>query len=143
MAKLIKSKTRVKKYGEVFTPDFIVRQMCDMLPDDAWSDIDKTFLEPSCGNGNFLVEILARKLKMASDERDVLRCYRSIYGIDIQEDNVKEARGRMFDMAPEWVSDNGLLVISITLRQNIVVGDSLKIMKRLETAPDFQSALKE
>lgn len=63
--KLTKSRERVKKYAEVYTPRWVVDKMCDLLEQEADSDAfapEKTFLEPSCGNGNFLVVILARKL---------------------------------------------------------------------------------
>ena len=58
---LIKSKKRVKKFGEVFTPEFIVKQMCDLC-EPTISQVDRKVFEPTCGNGNFLVEILNRKL---------------------------------------------------------------------------------
>ena len=60
---MIKSKQRVKDYGEVYTPDNIVRDMLDLLPHDTRT-IDSTYLEPSCGNGQFLAEILRRKLEL-------------------------------------------------------------------------------
>lgn len=64
MAKLIKSKQRVKDFGEVFTPIWVVNEMLDELEkeSDAFSDVGKTFLEPTCGTGNFVVEIYRRKL---------------------------------------------------------------------------------
>lgn len=75
----IKSKTRVKERGEVFTAEREVKAMCDLIPEnEIWSDITKTFLEPSCGNGNFLVEIFGRKLKYCNDERDGLKALNSM-----------------------------------------------------------------
>ena len=59
--KLIKSKQRVQDFAEVYTPSWLVKDMCDLIPQEMWNDIDKTFLEPACGNGNFLVEIFDRK----------------------------------------------------------------------------------
>ena len=56
--KLIKSCERVRDLGEVFTPPKIVRDMCKLIPKDVWKKIDSTFLEPACGEGNFLIEIL-------------------------------------------------------------------------------------
>jgi len=64
--KLIKSKRRVKEFGEVFTPEFIVKQMCDLC-EPTISQVDKKVFEPTCGNGNFLVEILNRKLNLVPD----------------------------------------------------------------------------
>ena len=94
---LRKSTERVRKYGEVYTPMWVVKKMCDMLGDEkteAWAVLDKTFLEPACGNGNFLVEIFERKLKLCRDVQDGLLALRCIYGIDILQDNVEEKAGR-------------------------------------------------
>lgn len=54
--RLIKSKERVKEHAEVFTPSWLVKDMCDTIPSEIWENIESTFLEPACGNGNFLVE---------------------------------------------------------------------------------------
>ncbi len=96
--KLIKSKQRVKDFAEVFTPKHIVKDMCDLVPEEMWVSVDTTFLEPACGTGNFLVEILERKFKLCQSWEDGLRALKSIYGMDIQADNVEEAKGRLFDM---------------------------------------------
>ena len=101
----IKSKERVDKFGEVFTPSNIVNDMLDMEGVKEYSySLDKTFLEPSCGNGNFLVEILSRKLSCLDciDKEDavlwemsMLQALSTIYGIDIQADNIEESKTRM------------------------------------------------
>lgn len=95
---LTKSKERVSKLGEVFTPEWLVKHMCDMLPDDAWNDISKTFLEPSCGTGNFLVEILRRKLDICKDTNDCFTALRSVYGVDLMPDNIEESKERMLEI---------------------------------------------
>jgi hypothetical protein len=59
--KLTRSKERVRDLGEVFTPDFLVEKMLDLFPEDAWGE-DKNWLEPTCGNGQFILGILRRKL---------------------------------------------------------------------------------
>ncbi len=131
--KLIKSKERISKYGEVYTPEWVVKKMCDMLPSDAWEAIEKTFLEPTCGNGNFLVEILSRKLDLCKNEEDCYRALESIYGIDILPDNVEESKKRMLDLVQ---SEFGVFIIEDARRildRQIICGDSLKIMKDLET----------
>ncbi len=130
--KLIKSKHRIRKYGEVYTPEWVVKKMCDMLPSDAWDSIDKTFLEPTCGNGNFLVEILSRKLDLCKNEEDCYKALNSIYGIDILPDNVEESKKRMLDIVQ---SEFGLFAVEnarTILDRQIICGDSLKIMKELE-----------
>lgn len=95
---LTKSKERVSKLGEVFTPEWLVKDMCDMLPDDAWNDISKTFLEPSCGTGNFLVEILRRKLDICKDTDDCFTALGSVYGVDLMQDNIEESKERMLEI---------------------------------------------
>lgn len=105
----IKSKERVKKFGEVYTPDSIV---CDML-DGVLAELRKqeeytndkfimeTFLEPTCGDGQFLVRILDEKIKAVNEvpEKDrplaLVKAMTTIYGIDIQMDNVLESRERL------------------------------------------------
>ena len=124
--KLIKSKQRVKDFAEVFTPKHIVKDMCDLVPEEMWVNIDATFLEPACGTGNFLVEILERKFKLCQSWEDGLRALKSIYGMDIQADNVEEAKGRLFDMYikqyPKSPAVSGLIAAQI-LENNIVCGD--------------------
>ena len=102
----IKSKKRVAEHGEVFTPDWIVNDMLDLVKQET-ERIDSRFLEPACGTGNFLVEILRRKLSIVEQrysksqieyERYSVIAISSIYGIDLLQDNVEEARIRLFDI---------------------------------------------
>lgn len=79
---LIKSKKRVKDFAEVFTPDFIVKDMCDLIPSEIWQNIESTFLEPACGTGNFLVEIMSRKYLLCKTEKDGLKALNTIVGVD-------------------------------------------------------------
>lgn len=105
MLSQIKAKERVRDHGEVFTNIREVSAMLDLVGSDA-ANIDSTFLEPACGNGNFLDEILHRKLntvfRLAPDndadgEYLAIRAFASIYGVDIQLDNVLESRDRLYD----------------------------------------------
>lgn len=73
------------------------KAMCDLLPKKTF-DITKAFLEPSCGNGTFLCEILARKLKNCRNEKDGLRALNSLFGIDTQSDNVCETRKNLVEV---------------------------------------------
>ena len=135
----IKSKARVKERGEVFTAEREVKAMCDLIPEEVWQDITKTFLEPACGNGNFLVEIFERKLKYCKDEKDGLKALASIVGIDIAQDNCFESRVRLMTMyckAFPKVSEVSLLLASGILQNNIICVDSLKIMKEWERYND-------
>lgn len=104
----IKSRDRVRGLAEVYTHEREVKAMLDLVPDMFPSErdpgnTDRTFLEPACGHGNFLVEILRRKLEYVTPRRygrsgrfehRALRCLASIYGIDINYDNVWESRER-------------------------------------------------
>jgi len=82
---------RKKQTAEVFTPSTLVKKMLDKIPDEVWQE-NKTFIDPACGNGNFLVEILERKLKKGHDS---VKALQSIYGVDIKRDNIRECRLRL------------------------------------------------
>lgn len=108
--KLIKSKERVQQHGEVFTPQWMVQKMLDIEGiKKASENIDATFLEPAAGDGNFLVEILERKLKSVTDQfseghwkTKSLFALSSIYGIEFLADNLESARSRMFLNYLSW-----------------------------------------
>lgn len=129
---LIKSKQRVKDFAEVFTPAHIVKDMCNLVPEEMWISVDTTFLEPACGTGNFLAEILERKFKLCQSWEDGLRALKSVYGMDIQQDNVEETKQRLFDMYikqhPKSPAVSGLIAAQI-LENNIVCGDFIKEWK--------------
>ncbi len=138
----IKSKERVSKFGEVFTPENIVRDMINRIPEDVRNNIDATWLEPACGNGNFLVAILSDKLDLAEQlglknyDINVFRVVCRIYGIEIQADNVEESRARMMELIKlrykqftgkdmgEKLGD----AIEYVLTQNIIWGNTLTEM---------------
>lgn len=97
--KQVKSRQRVADHGEVFTAEREVRAMCDLVKSET-ERIESRFLEPACGNGNFLAEVLRRKLavvksrygKNPSDyERYSVLAVTSIYGVDILADNAQES----------------------------------------------------
>lgn len=100
----IKSRERVASHGEVFTAAREVKAMCDLVKDET-ERIDSRFLEPACGDGNFLAEILTRKLavvrtqyakNVADYEKYSLVAVSSLYGIDIMADNAASCRKRLF-----------------------------------------------
>ena len=133
MAKQIKTKQRVKDFGEVFTNEREVKAMCDLIDRDTWNNIASTFLEPACGNGNFLVEIYRRKLERCQTEKDGLKALASIVGIDIQADNVQESRDRLKQMYVDKfpnANEIALQMADMILKNNIMCGDSLKIMEK-------------
>ena len=100
----IKSKKRVEERGEVFTNEREVNAMLDMVKQET-ERIDSRFLEPACGDGNFLAEVLRRKLDVVGKrygksqleyERYAFVAVSSVYGVDIMQDNVEECRERLF-----------------------------------------------
>lgn len=140
---LVKSKQRVKDAGEVFTPRWVVRDMLDLDEiKDMSFELDTTFLEPACGNGNFIIQILLRKLTSVSKEAfdiDVARSVASIYGVDIAEDNVKETRARMMRAIKYFYADNGMELrrevecsLWYILYRNIILGNTLEYKKYAE-----------
>lgn len=137
-ARHIKSRERVRDLGEVYTQPREVTAMLGLIP-DMFVEIDTRFLEPAAGNGNFLVAILERKISAITPaatgdayEFAVLRCLASTYGVDINEENVEEARERMLAIATVAATfDDGdasapfVRAAGAILSTNIVVGDSL------------------
>ena len=100
MTEQIRSKKRVADFGEVYTNEREVNAMVDLVKEEA-EKITSTFLEPACGNGNFLMEILRRKLTsvariygydMTEYRLHMIEAVASIYGVDIQPDNVRILR---------------------------------------------------
>ena len=91
---MVKSKERIKKYGEVFTPPELVGEILDKLPEDTILDPKKTVLDPSCGNGNFLVEVMKMRLEAGLHPTQSLA---TIFGVEIQQDNVEECRDRLLN----------------------------------------------
>lgn len=144
MEKQIKSRQRVADHGEVYTAEREVKAMCDLVSDEC-SRIDSRFLEPACGDGNFLAEILSRKLaavkkkykKSATDyEKNALLAVSSIYGVDILADNVAACRERLFKI---WRKEYKSIVktaysedtersVRFILSKNIVCGNALTLM---------------
>lgn len=127
--KQIKSKKRVKEFGEVFTPDFIVTAINDLCEPDL-SDIHKKVLEPACGDGAFLVDVLERRLKKCNTNYERLIALTNIYGIDIQPDNCEECRMRLgLIMLRHKEMDDNLQyyidAVKIILCSNIICGDAI------------------
>ena len=87
-------KARAKATAEVFTPNGLVNEMLDKLPAEAWQDT-KTYLDDSCGNGQFLVWVLLRKIQAGQDPTEALK---TIYGVELMPDNVKECRERLLSI---------------------------------------------
>lgn len=132
---LILNKDRVNDFGEVLTPPNIVSDMLDLISKEYGEKlgqaegtlpIDKTFLEPSVGTGNFVVQILQRKLRNCHSDEDIFNSVASIYGVDIQKDNVLETRLRLLEEIEAIKPDEKFLsLIAEVLEKNIIGGDTL------------------
>ena len=137
----VKSKKRVSDHGEVFTSEREVNAMLDLVKQET-ERIDSRFLEPACGTGNFLVEILNRKLKIVKDrykksqiefERNAIIAISSIYGVDILQDNAIECRDRLFGIFDRIYNslyktdckEDCRASVKFLLRRNILWGDAL------------------
>ena len=105
----VKSRQRIIDHGEVFTPPTLVNDMLDLVAHEC-ERIDSRFLEPACGDGNFLAEVLRRKLltvdkKHARNrerwERDAILSLCSLYGIDLLPDNIAACRERLLKVITE------------------------------------------
>lgn len=92
MSGVDRDKVRVKSTGEVFTPTALVNEILDSLTKELFTDSTKTFLEPSCGDGQFLGEVLIRKMENGSTFEQALS---TIYGVDLMIDNVDLCRERL------------------------------------------------
>ena len=148
----VKSKKRVSDFGEVYTARKQVSDMLDLVRDQSYDPL-ATFLEPACGNGNFLAEILRRKLSSVSTKRnvsanieiEVLKCVSSIYGVDIQPDNVIEARERLYkivrDLFGNVVFEGFWKSVRLILGKNIICGDTLAAVNLEGTALVFSEWL--
>ncbi|POR12706.1 N-6 DNA methylase [Diaphorobacter sp. LR2014-1] len=134
---LVKSKQRVADHGEVFTPPWMVEAMLDLVKDET-ERIDARFLEPACGSGNFIVQILRRKL--AAVERKygksdferrhyALLGLMCIYGIELLADNIAECRANVLEVFADYLqldeADDLYRAALYVLLQNLVHGDAL------------------
>ena len=104
---------RIKKTGEVFTPTALVQEMLSNIPINNFEDKSKTFIDPACGNGQFLSEVLIKKLEFGIEFQTALK---SIYGIDIMLDNISVCRNRLLCGQEQY---------RYIVEKNIVCGDAL------------------
>jgi hypothetical protein len=143
---MVKSKRRVADHGEVFTPAWMVGAMLDLVKDET-ERIDSRFLESACGSGNFLVEILRRKLAAVEfkyGESDFERRHYAllalmcIYGIELLADNIAECRANVLEILAGYLdldeSDELYRAAFYVLSQNLVHGDALT-MRTYEGRP--------
>lgn len=136
----IKSKRRVADHGEVFTPEWLVEAMLNLVKDET-ERIDSRFLESACGSGNFLVEVLWRKLaaverKFGKNDYErrsyALLALMCIYGIELLPDNIDECRSNLLEIFAKYLSldasDDLYHAASYVLSQNLVHGNALTML---------------
>ncbi len=134
---LVKSKQRVADHGEVFTPAWMVEAMLNLVKDET-ERIDSRFLEPACGSGNFLVQVLRRKLaavELKYGKSDFERRHYAllglmcIYGIELLPDNIAECRANLLEVFAECLNldpaDDLHRAATAVLTHNLVHGDAL------------------
>lgn len=141
----VKSKLRVRDHGEVFTAEREVNAMLDLVKDET-ERIESRFLEPACGDGNFLIEILRRKLEVVFQnykknqfeyERYAIIAISCLYGVDILQDNVESCKIRLLDCFENkytslYTKNCNPQVVEIAkfiLTKNILCGDALTLKK--------------
>ena len=154
MKSQIKSRERVAVHGEVFTGEREVNAMLDLVKPET-ERLESRFLEPACGDGNFLAEILRRKLKVvlkaskykgklftADYEKKAILALCSIYGVELLQDNTEICRERLFDIwnkeytkrMKSEANDTARNVARYVLKKNILCGDTLT-MKKADGTP--------
>jgi hypothetical protein len=149
--KLTNSSDRIKNFGEVYTSKKDIDNMLDLVQHEA-ERIDSRILEPACGNGNFLNEVLKRKLKLLAKkykknqfeyEKNSIVIFSSIYGIDILSDNIEITKNRLLDefkstyikIFKNEVEDVLIDNIKLLLDKNIIHGDALTLKKVAKDEP--------
>lgn len=148
----VKSKERVQEHGEVFTNEREVNAMLDMVRQET-ERIESRFLEPACGDGNFLAEVLRRKLAVVRSryrkslpeyERYAFVAVASLYGIDILADNAQECRERLFSIVEKEYrsvckdapTPGFLDAIRFVFERNILCGNALSLKTVDNTGAD-------
>jgi len=131
MSGIERENIRIKSNGEVFTPTPLVEEILDNLDSKFFKNVNKTFLDPSCGDGQFLACVLYRKLQNSIDFETALS---TIYGVDLMEDNVELCRERLL------CGRNDLRHI---VEQNIVCADGLRYHYRFDGSYPYDDEAKE
>jgi len=127
MSGINRDQSRIKSLSEVFTPTQLVQEILDKLPPELFTDTTKTYLDPSCGDGQFLGEILIRKVENGIEFEQALK---TIYGVDIMQDNIDLCRERLLC---------GQEHLRPVVEQNIVCADALKYHYRFDGSDPYKT----
>jgi len=130
MSGVERDKVRVKATGEVFTPTPLVQDVLGKIPESQFKDPSKTFLDNSCGDGQFLSEVLIRKIENGSTFEQALS---TIYGVDMMQDNVDLCRERLLC---------GQEHLRAIVEQNIVCADGLRYHYRFDSTHPYDDEAK-
>ena len=125
MSGVEREQSRVKDTGEIFTPTKLVQDILNTLDQSVFTDPTKTFLEPSCGDGQFLGEVLIRKIENGSTFEQALS---TVYGVDLMEDNVELCRERLLC---------GREDLRHIVEKNIVCADGLRYHYRFDDSHPY------
>ena len=133
----IRNRDNVRNNGEVFTPTSIVNDMNNLVPDSAWIDKEFVFVEPTCGNGQFLTRIFEKRIANGLTIEEALN---TLIGMDITKENIWDSHLRLFGLACSYMVKNGIKkgskewdeqavrIIAIVSNNIFLVEDSLKVM---------------
>jgi len=131
MSGLERDHLRIKATSEVFTPTDLVQNTLDELPQELFTDPTKTFLDPSCGDGQFLGEVLIRKIENGSTFEQALS---TVYGVDLMQDNVELCRERLLC---------GREDLRHIVEQNIICADGLRYHYRFDSSHPYDDEVKK
>lgn len=124
-------KEKIRRFGEVFTPPEIVEQMLDMLEQESPDCFapGTTYLEPTCGEGVFVCEVLRRKFANCKTDADRRTAIRSIWAMELQEDNVEKTIRAVTELC------EGVLRLNQkdreAIRDHVIQADALKVMRMM------------
>lgn len=127
MSGVQRTQARIKATGEVFTPTDLVREILEQIPIDQFTDPTRTFLDNSCGDGQFLGEVLIRKIENGMLFEQALQ---TIYGVDIMQDNVELCRERLLC---------GREDLRHIVEKNIVCADALRYHYRFDGSDPYKT----
>lgn len=113
-------KNRRKVTQEFFTPYSIIKRMGDKIPDDEWSDPEKTFLEPCMGDGNIVCYIIWNRIQHGIDWKTALK---TLGGVELMADNVKETKERVIDLLDKMNVDYDKETAIEIMNKNLVCAD--------------------
>jgi type I restriction-modification system DNA methylase subunit len=128
MSGVFRDKLRIKQTGEIFTPTELVQKILNKLPKEVFINPTKTYLDPSCGDGQFLGEVLIRKVENGIDFEQALS---TIYGVDLMQDNVDLCRERLLC---------GQERLRPIVERNIVCADALRYHYRFDGSDPYKTA---